>query len=112
MKVGPYELGDLIGEGGMGRVYRARDMRLNRDVAIKILPDAFVADPARVARFEREAQLLASLSHPNIGAIYGFEEAGAAGSSTPVSRALILELVDGPTLADRIVKGPIPLDEA
>jgi serine/threonine protein kinase/Tol biopolymer transport system component len=109
MKIGPYELGDLIGEGGMGRVYRARDTRLQRDVAIKILPDAFAADPARVARFEREAQLLASLSHPNIGAIYGFAEAD---STSRLSCALVLELIEGPTLADRIAKGRIPIDDA
>jgi len=109
MKLGPYELGDLIGEGGMGRVYRARDTRLQRDVAIKILPDAFAADPARVARFEREAQFLASLSHPNIGAIYGFEEADAGSRR---SCALVLELIEGPTLADRIAKGRIPIDDA
>jgi eukaryotic-like serine/threonine-protein kinase len=91
MRVGPYELGDLIGEGGMRRVYRARDARLGRDVAIKILPDALVGNPERVARFEREAQLLASLNRPNIGAIYGLEDS-----------ALVLELVEGPTLADRL----------
>ena len=101
MRIGQYKVGDLIGEGGMGRVYRATDPRLGRDVAIKVLPESFVADAARVARFEREAQLLASLNHPNIGAIYGLEEG-----------ALILELVDGPTLADRLRRGPIPLDEA
>jgi Tol biopolymer transport system component len=109
VRIGPYEVGDLIGEGGMGRVYRAHDTRLHRDVAIKILPDAFVADSARVARFQREAQLLASLSHPNIAAIYGLEEAAPAGA---MSCALVLELVEGPTLADRIAQGPIPPDEA
>src|SRR5437879_2521254 len=91
----------LIGAGGMGQVYRARDTRLNRDVALKVLPELFAADHDRVARFKREAQVLASLNHPNIGAIYGFEE-----------NALALELVEGPTLADRIAQGPIPLDEA
>src|SRR5262245_2665756 len=101
MRIGQYKVGDLIGEGGMGRVYRATDPRLGRDVAIKVLPESFVADAARIARFEREAQLLASLNHPNIGAIYGLEEG-----------ALVLELVDGPTLADRLRRGPIPLDEA
>jgi serine/threonine protein kinase len=107
-RIGPYELGALIGEGGMGQVYRARDARLGRDVAIKIIPEAFVSDPARVARFHREAQLLASLSHPNIGAIFGFEEMDGVG-------ALILEIVDGPTLAERIAvqKGAgLPLDQA
>src|SRR4051794_14006323 len=85
----------------MGAVYRATDTKLNRDVAIKVLPDAFAADPDRLARFTREAQVLASLNHPNIAAIYGVEE-----------RALVLELVEGPTLADRIAQGPIPIDEA
>src|SRR5438552_1300609 len=89
----------------MGEVYRARDTKLNRDVAIKVLPDLFAADPERLARFEREAQVLASLNHPHIAAIYGLEEAGGV-------RALILELVEGETLADHIARGPIPLDEA
>jgi eukaryotic-like serine/threonine-protein kinase len=100
-RLGPYEIVAAIGAGGMGEVYRARDTRLQRDVAIKVLPETFAADPDRLARFEREAQLLASLNHPHIGAIYGLEE-----------RALILELVEGDTLADRIALGPIPLDEA
>jgi eukaryotic-like serine/threonine-protein kinase len=89
----------------MGEVYRARDSRLQRAVALKILPDAFAADVDRVARFHREAQLLASLNHPHIASIYGFEEVGDI-------KALVLELVEGPTLADRIAQGPIPLDEA
>jgi serine/threonine-protein kinase len=89
----------------MGQVYRAKDTRLKRDVALKILPDAFVGDPDRVARFQREAELLATLNHPNIAAIYGLEHADGL-------RALVLELVDGPTLADRIAQGPIPIDEA
>ena len=89
----------------MGEVYRARDTTLDRDVAIKVLPDAFASDPDRLARFEREAKVLASLNHPNIGAIYGLEKSGD-------TRALVLELVEGPTLADRIKQGPIPLDEA
>src|SRR5262249_44396568 len=96
-----YRIVSKLGEGGMGAVYRATDTKLNRDVAVKVLPDAFAADPDRLARFAREAQVLASLNHPNIAAIYGVEE-----------RALILELVDGPTLAERIASGPIPLDEA
>ena len=100
-RIGPYEILGPIGAGGMGEVYRARDSKLQRDVAIKILPAAFATDPDRLARLEREAQVLASLNHPNIAAIYGFEE-----------RALVLELVDGPTLADRIAQGPIPIDEA
>lgn len=85
----------------MGTVYRATDTKLNREVAVKVLPDIFAADPDRFARFTREAQVLASLNHPNIAAIYGVED-----------RALILELVEGPTLAERIALGPIPLDEA
>ena len=89
----------------MGLVWQAHDTQLNRQVALKILPDAFAADPDRLARFEREAQILASLNHPNIAAIYDIEEAEG-------TRALVLELVEGPTLADRISKGPIPLDEA
>src|SRR5215510_10667098 len=100
-RLGPYEIVSAIGAGGMGEVNRARDTRLQRDVAIKVLPDAFAADHERLARFEREAQLLASLNHPHIGAIYGLEE-----------RALILELVEGETLAERIAGGAIPLDEA
>ena len=86
-------------------MYRARDTKLDRDVALKVLPEAFTQDPDRLARFEREAKVLASLNHPNIGHIYGLEEAEG-------TRALVLELVEGPTLADRIAKGPIPLDEA
>src|SRR5262245_31785532 len=89
----------------MGEVYRARDTKLNRDIALKLLPEPFVSDPDRLARFKREAQLLASLNHPNIAAIYGFEE------QAPL-RALVLELVDGPTLADRIARGAVPIDEA
>jgi serine/threonine protein kinase len=112
-RLGPYEIVSAIGAGGMGEVYRARDTRLQRDVAIKVLPDLFAADPDRLARFEREAQVLASLNHPHIAAIYGLEETQdvGAGFRRPV-RALILELVDGETLADRIARGPIPLDEA
>src|SRR5688500_175271 len=105
VRLGPYEIVSAIGAGGMGEVYRARDARLGRDVAIKILPDLFAADADRVARFQREAQVLASLNHPHIAQIYGVEEVGP-------QRALVLELVDGPTLADRIAQGPIPLDEA
>jgi len=104
-RVGPYEIVSLLGAGGMGEVYRARDTRLNRDVALKILPEIFAADPERLARFEREAQVLASLNHPHIAAIHGIEESNGA-------RALVLELVDGETLADRIARGPIPIDEA
>ena len=104
-RLGHYDVTSLLGEGGMGQVWQATDTQLNRQVALKILPDAFAADPDRLARFKREAQILASLNHPNIAAIYGIEEAEG-------TRALVLELVEGPTLADRIAKGPIPLDEA
>ena len=100
-----YDVTALIGEGGMGQVYQATDTKLNRQVALKILPEAFATDPDRLARFQREAQVLASLNHPNIAAIYGIEEADD-------TRALVLELVEGPTLADRISKGSIPVDEA
>src|SRR5687767_14408580 len=104
-RLGPYEIQSALGAGGMGEVYRARDTKLHRDVALKILPELFGADPDRLARFEREARVLASLNHPHIGAIYGLEESGGA----PV---LVLELVEGPTLAERIAQGPLPLDEA
>src|SRR5512138_864481 len=103
--VGPYRVTALLGFGGMGQVYRAHDTKLQRDVALKILPESFIHDPDRLARFTREAHVLASLNHPNIGAIYGFEDSGAV-------HALVLELVEGPTLADRIARGPIRVDEA
>ena len=89
----------------MGEVYRARDTKLNREVALKVLLDAFIRDPDRLARFTREAQVLASLNHPHIGAIYGFEDTGE-------THALVLELIEGDTLADRIARGAIALDEA
>jgi serine/threonine protein kinase len=104
-KLGRYEIRSKIGEGGMGEVYRAHDEKLNRDVAIKILPEAFAQDSDRLARFKREAQVLAALNHPNIASIYGLEESNG-------SLALAMELVEGPTLADRIAAGPIPLDES
>src|SRR5262245_58575410 len=94
----------------MGEGFRARDTKLRRDVAVKVLPDGLASNPDRRARFEREAHVLASLSHPNIAGILGFEEGPA--DAGPPAQALILELVDGPTLADRIAQGPIPLDEA
>jgi serine/threonine-protein kinase len=100
-----YRVESLLGAGGMGEVYLARDTRLERDVALKVLPELFAADPDRLARFEREARMLAALKHPNIGGIYGFEEAGSV-------RALVLELVEGETLADRIARGPLPVEEA
>src|SRR6266446_4566143 len=96
-----YRIISKLGQGGMGEVWRATDTKLNREVAIKILPDVFAQDADRMARFSREAQVLASLNHPNIAAIYGVEE-----------RALVMELVEGPTLADRITQGPIALEEA
>jgi tRNA A-37 threonylcarbamoyl transferase component Bud32 len=110
-RFGAFEVLGPLGAGGMGEVFRARDTRLNRDVALKLLPAAVAADPDRLARFAREAQLLAALNHPNIAQIHGIEDApGAPGQ--PLVRALVLELVDGPTLADRISHGPLPLDEA
>src|SRR5213080_1990288 len=104
-RLGAYEVLSPLGAGGMGEVYRARDTRLDRDVALKILPDAFTQDPERLARFRREAQVLASLNHPHIGAIYGIDEANGR-------HFLVLELVDGETLDRRIARGPLPLDEA
>jgi serine/threonine protein kinase/Tfp pilus assembly protein PilF len=104
-RLGAYQVHERIGAGGMGEVYRARDTKLDRDVAIKILPRLFRTDPDRLTRFEREARVLASLNHPHIGAIYGLEEADGL-------RALILELVEGETLADRIARGPIPVQDA
>jgi serine/threonine protein kinase len=104
-RLGAYEVHERIGAGGMGEVYRAQDTKLGRNVAIKILPRLFTSDPERLARFGREARVLASLNHPHIGAIYGFEEADGL-------RALVLELVEGETLADRIARGPIPVPDA
>jgi serine/threonine protein kinase/Tol biopolymer transport system component len=104
-QIGTYKVVSLLGAGGMGEVYRARDTKLGRDVAIKVLPAKFTADPDRSSRFEREARMLATLNHPHIGAIYGFENAG-------LISALVLELVEGPTLADRVAKGPLPPAEA
>jgi serine/threonine-protein kinase len=103
-RVGPYEIVGPVGAGAMGEVYCARDIKLNRDVALKVLPSRFALDPDRSARFTREAHLLATLNHPNIGAIYGLEE-------FPGGQALVLELVEGPTLAERLAGGPLPLDE-
>src|SRR5216684_6374189 len=100
-RLGTYQILAPIGAGGMGEVYRARDTKLDRDVAIKILPTALAQHPDRLARFEREAKVLAALNHPNIAMIYGLED-----------RAIVMELVEGPTLADRIRSGAIPLEEA
>jgi eukaryotic-like serine/threonine-protein kinase len=96
-RLGPYEIVSLLGSGGMGEVYRARDSKLARDVALKVLTASVAGDPDRLARFRREAQVLAALNHPNIAAIYGFEDSGS-------THALVLELVEGPTLADRIAR--------
>jgi eukaryotic-like serine/threonine-protein kinase len=104
-RLGPYEINAAIGAGGMGEVYRARDTRLGRDVALKVLPEAFARDAERLERFRREAQVLASLNHPNIAAIYGFEDCGG-------THALVMELVEGPMLAERIKSSAISIDEA
>ena len=108
---GRYEIRSQLGAGGMGEVYRARDSRLNRDVAIKVLLDSRLGDRERMARFEREAQVLASLNHPNIAAIYGLEETnGTAAAGNQVG--LVMELVEGPTLADRLRQGPLSPEES
>src|SRR5688572_2240964 len=104
-RIGPYEVTSALGSGGMGVVYRARDTKLGRTVAIKALPELFASDPEHVARFAREAQLLATLNHPHIGGIHGLEEDHG-------SRFLILEYIDGQSLAERLTAGPMPLDEA
>ncbi|HEV8345111.1 MAG TPA: serine/threonine-protein kinase, partial [Vicinamibacterales bacterium] len=104
-RLGPYEILAPLGAGGMGEVYRATDTRLKRQVAIKILPAALAADSDRLARFQREAEVLASLNHSHIATVYGLED-------TAKGTALAMELVEGPTLADRIAEGPIPIDEA
>ena len=105
-RVGPYEIIAALGAGGMGEVYRARDAALGRDVALKILPDVVAGDPDRLARFQREAQVLASLNHSHIAQIYGLEDIGAGG------RAIVMELIEGDDLSQRIARGPLPLDEA
>ena len=110
-RIGDYEVTSFLAAGAMGEVYRARDTKLGRDVALKVLPPAFVADPDRRARFEREARVLASLNHPNIATIYGFVESAPAEPGRPIS-ALALELVEGETLADRIARGRIPVEDA
>src|SRR5262247_2733130 len=104
-KVAHYDITAHLGSGGMGEVYRARDTKLKRDVAVKILPDEFSRDADRVSRFQREAEVLASLNHPNIAAIYDLQEANG-------SRFLILELIEGETLADRIARGPVQVEDA
>ena len=114
-RLGPYEIVAAIGAGGMGEVYRARDTKLGREVALKVLPEEFAADAERMARFEREAKVLASLNHPNIASIYGFEDSSGAGTPArapfPV-HALVMELVEGPTLAELITMGPLRVDDA
>src|SRR5579883_402508 len=104
-KLGSHEITALLGKGGMGEVYRARDLKLKREVAIKILPEEFSRDADRVNRFQREAEVLASLNHPNIAGIHDLEQDGGM-------RYLVLELVEGETLADRIARGPIPVEES
>src|SRR5579864_4832153 len=104
-KLGPYEILSAIGAGGMGEVYRAHDTKLARDVAIKVLPANFVNDPERLARFQREARMLAALNHPNIATIYGLEQADGV-------TCLVMELVPGETLAERVKAGPLPIEEA
>src|SRR5271156_382932 len=104
-QLGSFEIVALLGRGGMGEVYRARDSKLKREVAIKVLPGEFSRDHERVSRFQREAEVLASLNHPNIAAIHDLQEVRG-------SRFLVLELVEGETLAERIARGPVPVDEA
>src|SRR2546421_10000709 len=102
MHIGPYEVASLIGEGGMGVVYRSRDTKLQRDVALKLLPDHFADDPDRLSRFQREAQALAALNHPNVAQIYGLLE-------TNETRCIVMELVEGETLQQRLKRGPVPI---
>ena len=104
-RIGYYDIVAKLGEGGRGEVYLATDTRLKRQVALKVLPAAVTADPDRLARFQREAEVLASRNHPNIAGLHGVEESGGV-------KALVMELVEGPTLADRIAQGPVPLAEA
>src|SRR6476469_2705542 len=104
-RIGQYEILSTLGAGGMGEVYRARDTKLDRDVALKVLPESFIHDPDRLARFQREAKVLASLNHPNIAHIHGLEESNGI-------QALVMELVDGEDLAQRLTRGAIPMDEA
>src|SRR5215510_13672186 len=103
-QLGSHEITALLGKGGMGEVYRARDLKLKREVAIKILPEEFFRDADRISRFQREAEVLASLNHPNIAGIHDLAEANG-------TRYLVLELVEGETLADRVARGPIPVGE-
>lgn len=110
-RLGPYEIVAALGAGGMGEVYRARDTQLKRDVALKVLPAEVAADPERLARFRREAELLAALNHPHIAQIYGLvDDAPATGAVSRGVLALVMELVEGLTLAERFARGPVPLD--
>src|SRR5512134_629713 len=111
-RIGVYHIVGLIGAGGMGEVYRARDARLSRDVAIKVLPDLASDDPDRAARFEREARALATLSHPNIATIHGLEEVPHAEPGRSPMKALVMELVDGESLAERLAAGPVSEEDA
>src|SRR5262245_60882110 len=104
-RIGAYEVTSNLGEGGMGVVFRARDTKLLRDVALKVLPDHFADDPDRLSRLQREAQLLASVNHPNIAQIFGLEQVGNAG-------CIVMELVEGETLSEKLKNGPLPIDEA
>ena len=104
MRLGAYEILSVLGAGGMGEVYRARDTRLGREVAVKVILDVFAADADRIARFQREAKVLASLNHPHIAALYGLEESGG-------QHFLVMELVEGQTLADRLLRGTMPVEE-
>src|SRR5262245_11080202 len=103
-QLGPYHVLAKLGEGGMGEVYRATDTTLKRQVAIKVLPDSLACDPDRLPRFKREAEILAALNHPHIAQVFGFEKVDGVS-------ALVMELVEGPTLADRIAQGPVPFAE-
>jgi serine/threonine protein kinase len=109
-RLGSYEILSALGAGGMGEVYRATDTRLGRDVALKLLPEAFASDPERLSRFEREAKVLASLNHPGIAHLYGFESVALAGGTR--ANVLVMELAEGEDLAERLKRGPLPVDEA
>src|SRR2546427_8512092 len=104
-RIGPYHVQSPLGAGGMGVVFRAHDTKLKRDVALKLLPDHFADDPNRLSRFQREAQLLASLNHPNIAQIYGLE-------ASHNTQCIVMELVEGETIQERLLRGPMPVDEA
>src|SRR5438105_13826718 len=111
-RLGPYQVGSPIGAGGMGEVYRAKDTRLDRTVAIKVRPSAFASEPQFLERFEREAKSISALNHPNICTLYDVGEAPGSGPQAPVTHFLVMEYLEGETLADRLTKGPLPLPEA